>query len=53
MTVKSVLVIGAGLMGGGIAQVCAQTKVRAGHLGRKTGKGWYESNPDGSKKESS
>lgn len=26
-------------------------KVRAGHLGRKTGKGWYEYNPDGTKKE--
>ncbi|RJR50340.1 MAG: 3-hydroxyacyl-CoA dehydrogenase family protein [Desulfobacteraceae bacterium] len=25
-------------------------KVLAGHLGRKTGKGWYEYNPDGSKK---
>lgn len=28
-------------------------KVKAGHLGRKTGKGWYEYNPDGSRKESS
>jgi len=27
-------------------------KVKAGHLGKKTGKGWYEYNPDGSKKES-
>lgn len=26
-------------------------KVKAGHLGKKTGKGWYEYNPDGSKKE--
>ena len=26
-------------------------KVLAGHLGRKTGKGWYEYNPDGSRKE--
>jgi 3-hydroxybutyryl-CoA dehydrogenase len=26
-------------------------KVKAGHLGRKTGKGWYEYNPDGTKKE--
>lgn len=26
-------------------------KVKAGELGRKTGKGWYEYNPDGSKKE--
>ena len=25
-------------------------KVKAGHLGRKTGKGWYEYNEDGSKK---
>jgi len=27
-------------------------KVYAGHLGRKTGKGWYEYNPDGSRKKS-
>ncbi|MBL7213983.1 MAG: 3-hydroxyacyl-CoA dehydrogenase family protein, partial [Desulfobacteraceae bacterium] len=26
-------------------------KVLAGQLGRKTGKGWYEYNPDGSRKE--
>ncbi len=26
-------------------------KVKAGHLGRKTGKGWYEYNEDGSRKE--
>jgi len=26
-------------------------KVLTGHLGRKTGKGWYEYNPDGSRKE--
>jgi 3-hydroxybutyryl-CoA dehydrogenase len=26
-------------------------KVKAGHLGRKTGKGWYEYNADGSRKE--
>jgi 3-hydroxybutyryl-CoA dehydrogenase len=26
-------------------------KVKAGHLGRKAGKGWYEYNPDGSRKE--
>lgn len=26
-------------------------KVRAGHLGRKMGRGWYEYNPDGSRKE--
>lgn len=26
-------------------------KVRAGQLGRKTGRGWYEYNPDGSRKE--
>lgn len=26
-------------------------KVKAGHLGRKTGKGWYEYNSDGTKKE--
>jgi 3-hydroxybutyryl-CoA dehydrogenase len=26
-------------------------KVKAGHLGCKTGKGWYEYNPDGSRKE--
>jgi len=25
-------------------------KVKAGHLGRKTGKGWYEYNTDGTKK---
>ena len=25
-------------------------KVKAGHLGRKTGKGWYEYNNDGSRK---
>jgi 3-hydroxybutyryl-CoA dehydrogenase len=25
-------------------------KVKAGHLGRKTGRGWYQYNPDGSKK---
>ncbi len=28
-------------------------KVKAGHLGRKTGKGWYEYNPNGSKKNNS
>ena len=28
-------------------------KVKAGHLGRKTGKGWYRYNPDGSKKNNS
>jgi 3-hydroxybutyryl-CoA dehydrogenase len=28
-------------------------KVIAGHLGRKTGKGWYEYNPDGSRKNKS
>jgi 3-hydroxybutyryl-CoA dehydrogenase len=27
-------------------------KVYAGHLGRKTGKGWYEYNPDGTRKKS-
>lgn len=26
-------------------------KVKAGHLGKKTGKGWYTYNPDGSRKE--
>jgi 3-hydroxybutyryl-CoA dehydrogenase len=26
-------------------------KITAGHLGRKTGRGWYEYNPDGSRKE--
>jgi 3-hydroxybutyryl-CoA dehydrogenase len=26
-------------------------KVKAGHLGRKTGRGWYEYNEDGSKKD--
>jgi 3-hydroxybutyryl-CoA dehydrogenase len=25
-------------------------KVRAGHLGRKTGRGWYEYHPDGTRK---
>ena len=47
MTINKVFIVGAGLMGSGIAQVCAQ----AGHLGRKTGKGWYEYNPDGTRKE--
>jgi 3-hydroxybutyryl-CoA dehydrogenase len=28
-------------------------KVKAGHLGRKTGKGWYQYNPDGRKKNNS
>jgi len=28
-------------------------KVKAGHLGRKTGKGWYQYDPDGSKKNNS
>jgi 3-hydroxybutyryl-CoA dehydrogenase len=28
-------------------------KVKAGHLGRKTGRGWYQYNPDGSKKNNS
>ena len=28
-------------------------KVKAGHLGRKTGRGWYQYNPDGSKKNDS
>jgi 3-hydroxybutyryl-CoA dehydrogenase len=28
-------------------------KVKAGHLGRKTGRGWYPYNPDGSKKNNS
>jgi 3-hydroxybutyryl-CoA dehydrogenase len=28
-------------------------KVKAGHLGRKTGKGWYQYNPDGNKKNNS
>jgi hypothetical protein len=71
---------GVGLMGSGIAQVCAQAgygammsiynetgdarfypplllrrKVKAGHLGRKTGKGWYtlqrRRNPKGIKEQ--
>ena len=28
-------------------------KVKAGHLGRKTGRGWYQYNPDGSQKNNS
>lgn len=30
--------------------VIMQNKVKTGHLGRKTGKGWYEYNEDGTKK---
>lgn len=98
MEIKKIFIVGAGLMGSGIAQVCAQSginvvlndiskevidkglkdiewsvskfiekgkltedsrfyppqllrrKVKARHLGRKTGKGWYEYNEDGTRK---
>ena len=85
MGVQKVMVAGAGSMGGGIAQTCAQAgievlitdaaeqarekslkniaedrrfypplllcrKVKAGNPGRKTGKGRYEYNEDGTRK---
>ena len=78
MKIERVRAVGAGLMGSGIAQVCAQAgldvtcnallnryeeirdprwyppmilrrKVRAGHLGRKTGRGGYTYDEDGNR----
>ncbi|HYA94214.1 MAG TPA: 3-hydroxyacyl-CoA dehydrogenase NAD-binding domain-containing protein [Thermodesulfobacteriota bacterium] len=58
MAIEKVFIVGSGLMGSGIALVCTQVgiqvfmrrKVKAGELGRKTGRGWYAYNPDGSPK---
>ena len=38
MAIKKVGVVGCGLMGGGIAQTCAQS----GMYGKKSGKGFYD-----------
>jgi hypothetical protein len=38
-----------GRFGGGFER--GERKVKAGELGRKTGRGWYEDKPDGSRKE--
>jgi 3-hydroxyacyl-CoA dehydrogenase len=43
--VERVCVVGSGAMGAQIAMACAL----AGHLGRKTGQGWYQYDTDGTK----